>query len=150
MAASFREFLRLLGDHDELLEISAATDLRNVAALVPQADKALLFTNLIGYEIPVASGLLQSRNRMSLALGVPYDQIGAKLQRAMEHPIAPRMVKDAPVKDVIATAREGGPLQSSRADLFAHGRRSDDYRSRDHCPGSGIRDECRHVSTNAQ
>jgi 2,5-furandicarboxylate decarboxylase 1 len=104
MAASFREFLRLLGDHDELLEIGAAADLRNVAALVPQADKALLFTNLIGYEIPIASGLLQSRTRMSLALGVPYDQIGAKLQCAMEHPIAPRTVKDAPVKDVIATA----------------------------------------------
>jgi UbiD family decarboxylase len=104
MAASFREFLRLLSDHDELLEIPAATDLRNVAALVPQAKQALLFTNVIGYEIPVASGLLQSRNRMSLAMGVPYDQIGAKLQRAIEHPIEPRVVKDAPVKDVITTA----------------------------------------------
>src|SRR5262245_25520042 len=106
MAATFREFLRLLNDHDELLEIGAATDLRDVAALVSQAEKAVLFTNLLGYEFSVASGLLQSRNRVSLALGVPYDQIGVKLQSAMEHPIEPRMGKDAPVKDVIATAEQ--------------------------------------------
>jgi len=103
MAAGFREFLQTLREHDELMEISKPVDLRNVAALVPQLEKALLFTQVEGYSMPVVSGLLQSRNRLSLALGVPYEQIEKKLREAMEHPIKPRIVKKAPVKEVILT-----------------------------------------------
>jgi 2,5-furandicarboxylate decarboxylase 1 len=95
-----------LGDlarREELAEITRATDLRDVAALVPQADKALLFKNVSGYSVPVVSGLLQSRSRMSIAMGVPYEKIGEKLRRAIDHPIDPQHVKDAPVKEVIVT-----------------------------------------------
>ncbi|HEY3304302.1 MAG TPA: UbiD family decarboxylase [Candidatus Binatia bacterium] len=110
MEISFRGFVQTLRKHNELLEISKPVDLRNVAALVPQSEKALLFSNIEGYPIPVASGLLQSRNRLALAIGVDYSGIEKKLREAMDHPIKPRMVKKAPVKDVIHT---GG-----KVDLF--------------------------------
>lgn len=100
---NFRNYLKTLKDNDELLEVSMAIDLRDVAALVPQSDKALLFTNIRGYSIPVASGLLQSRNRLALGLGVAYEKIADKLSSALDHPIAPERVKNAPVKDVIVT-----------------------------------------------
>lgn len=103
MGASFRDFVTACRKNGELIEISKSVDLRNVAALVPQSDKALLFTNVEGYSMPVVSGLLQSRKRLSLALGVPYERIEKKLRDAMEHPIKPKLVRKAAVKEVILT-----------------------------------------------
>ncbi len=101
MRVSFRDYLQLSKENQELVEISSEVDLRNLAALVSQSDKALFFSNLKGYSMPVVSGLLQSRNRMALGMGVPYGQIEEKLRSAMEHPIKPKMVRRAPVKEVI-------------------------------------------------
>jgi 2,5-furandicarboxylate decarboxylase 1 len=103
MAANFRGYLDTLKKNDELTVISKATDLRDIAALVPQSDKALLFNNVRGYSMPVASGLLQSRNRLALGMGVAYEKIEAKLRAAMDHPKKPKDVTKAPVKEVILT-----------------------------------------------
>jgi 2,5-furandicarboxylate decarboxylase 1 len=103
MAANFRGYLDTLKKNDELTVISKATDLRDIAALVPQSDKALLFNNVRGYSMPVASGLLQSRNRLALGMGVVYEKIEAKLRTAMDHPKKPTRVTKAPVKEVILT-----------------------------------------------
>ena len=110
MAVSFRDYLQTLRKHDELVEISKPVDLRNVAALVPQSEKALLFTNVHGYSMPVVSGLLQSRNRLALGMGVSYGGIEEKLRSAMERPIKPRIVRKAPVKEVI--------LAGEKVDLY--------------------------------
>lgn len=110
MAASFREFLTKCRENSELIEISKPVDLRDVAALVPQSDRALLFTQVKGYSMPLVSGLLQSRNRLSLALGVPYGKIEEKLRQAMDRPIKPKLVKKAPVQEVILT--------KNRVDLY--------------------------------
>jgi 2,5-furandicarboxylate decarboxylase 1 len=103
MATHFRGYLDTLKKNHELTVISKATDLRDVAALVPQSDKALLFTNVCGYSMPVASGLLQSRNRLALGMGAAYEKIAAKLRTAMDHPVKPKRVAKAPVKEVILT-----------------------------------------------
>jgi len=55
MKASFRDYINILRKNDELLEIAKPVDLRNVAALVGQSEKALLFKNVIGYSMPVVS-----------------------------------------------------------------------------------------------
>ena len=101
MAVNFRGYLDALKKNDELIEISKPIDLRDVAALVPQSDKALLFKNVRGYSMPLVSGLLQSRNRLAIGMGVSYEKIEEKLRAAMDHPMKPRRVKKAPVKDVI-------------------------------------------------
>ena len=106
MRASFRDYVETLRKHDELLEITKPVDLRNVAALVAQSDKALVFKNLSGYSMPVVSGLLQSRKRIALGMEVAYEKIGDKLGRAMDKPIKPRRVASAPVKDVIVTGKK--------------------------------------------
>src|SRR5262249_12901150 len=103
MESSFRSFLKSLREHGELAEISRPVDLRNVAALVPQSDKALQFSNVRGYPAPVVSGLLNSRARLALAMGVEYRAIEGKLRAAMDRPIAPKISKRAPVKEVIQT-----------------------------------------------
>src|ERR687896_2010429 len=106
MTATFRSYLDALRNNSELIEISTATDARDIAALVPQAEQAILFQKVTGYSMPVASGLLQSRNRLALAMGVPYEKIEAKLRAAMDHPIEPKRVKHAPVKEVVRTDSE--------------------------------------------
>jgi 2,5-furandicarboxylate decarboxylase 1 len=106
MTATFRNYIEKLREKDELTVVSKATDLRDVAALVPQSDKALLFTAVRGYSIPVAAGLLQSRNRLALAMEAPYEKIEAKLRAAMDNPIKPARVTTAAVKEVIVTDRE--------------------------------------------
>ena len=106
MKASFRDYINTLRKNDELLEINKAVDLRNVAALVAQSEKALLFKNLPGYSMPVVSGLLQSRNRIALGMGVAYENIADKLGKAMDRPVKPKRVANAPVKEVISTGKK--------------------------------------------
>jgi 2,5-furandicarboxylate decarboxylase 1 len=105
MKASFRDYVSTLRKNDELLEISKPVDLRDIAALVAQSEKALLFKNLSGYSMPLVSGLLQSRNRIALGMGVEYGNIADKLGKAMDKPIRPKRVANAPVKEVIHTGK---------------------------------------------
>jgi 2,5-furandicarboxylate decarboxylase 1 len=106
MKASFRDYVKTLRQADELIEIEKSVDLRNIAALVAQSDKAILFRNLPGYSMPVVSGLLQSRNRIALGMGVAYEKIADKLGSAMDKPVQPKRVARAPVKEVIRTGKK--------------------------------------------
>src|SRR6266536_2672008 len=106
MKASFRDYIDLLRKNDELLEIAKAVDLRDLAALVAQSEKALLFQNVRGYTMPIVSGLLQSRKRIALGMGVAYERVADKLGKAMEKPIKPKRVTSAPVKEVTLTGKK--------------------------------------------
>jgi 2,5-furandicarboxylate decarboxylase 1 len=106
MSASFRSYLETLKAHDEIAVVSRPADLRDVAALAAQSDKALLFTNLSGYSMSLASGLLQSRNRLALGMEAAYEKIEEKLRLAMDHPVEPTLVTKAPVKEVIRSDGE--------------------------------------------
>ena len=110
MGASFRSYLDALKKNDELAIISKAVDLRNVAALAAQSEKGLLFTNVNGYTMPLATGLLQSRNRIAIGMECAYEKIETKLRGAMERPIKPSRVGRAPVKEVI--------VSKSKIDLY--------------------------------
>src|SRR5262249_56100327 len=101
MVANFRGYLDTLKENDELTVISKPTDLRDVAALVPQSAKALLFTNVRGYSTPVASGLLQSRKRIALGMEAPYEKIQPKLRAAMDPPLKPKRATKAPPHEVL-------------------------------------------------
>ena len=106
MKASFRDYVNTLRKNDELHEINRPVDLRNVAALVAQSQKALLFKNVLGYSMPLVSGLLQSRDRIALGMGVAYESIADKLGKAMNKPIKPKRIANAPVKEVISTGKK--------------------------------------------
>ena len=103
MAASFRSYVDQLKKEDELAVITKPVDLRNVAALAAQSEKGLLFTNVSGYHMALAAGLLQSRNRLAIGMECAYEKIETKLRGAMEQPIKPKRAGRAPVKEVILT-----------------------------------------------
>ena len=66
-----------------------------------QSDKAILFHNVIGYDMPVVSGIIRTRERAMLSMGAKtYGEIEARLKKAIDNPIAPIMVNTSPTREV--------------------------------------------------
>jgi 2,5-furandicarboxylate decarboxylase 1 len=102
MQENFRQFLDRLRQQGELVDIRQAVDIRHIATLVDQANTALYFHNVIGYDMPVVSGLIRTRERSMMAMGCDtYGEIEQKLTRAISQPIAPKHVKSSPTREVI-------------------------------------------------
>jgi 2,5-furandicarboxylate decarboxylase 1 len=104
---TFREFIERLRAAGELVDIRQGVDIRHIATLVDQSDKALFFHRPVGYNMPVVSGLIRSRSRAILSMGcADYAEIEAKLQHGIDHPIPPRRVATSAAKERILTGDE--------------------------------------------
>jgi 2,5-furandicarboxylate decarboxylase 1 len=104
---NFRGFLDRLRAGKELVDIKQPVDSRHIATLVDQSDKALLFHNVIGYDMPVVSGIIRSQKRAIMSMGCEtYPEIEFRLQQGIENPIPPRYVENAPLKQVIRTGKD--------------------------------------------
>jgi 2,5-furandicarboxylate decarboxylase 1 len=102
MQEDFRRFLDRLRQTGELVDLRQPVDIRHIATLVDQSDKALLFHDVIGYDMPVVSGIIRSRERAIMSMGcTDYPEIEAKLKQAIDHPIPPKMVPTSSTRDVI-------------------------------------------------
>jgi 2,5-furandicarboxylate decarboxylase 1 len=99
---NFRGFLDRLRQEHELTDIKQPVDIRHIATLVDQSDSALYFHDVIGYDMPVVSGILRSSRRASLSMGCSsFSEIEYRIQQGLDHPIPPRTVEAAPSKEVI-------------------------------------------------
>src|SRR3954453_5813164 len=104
---TFRDFMERLRAAGELVDIRQPVDIRHIATLVDQSDKALFFHRPVGYDMPVGSGLLRSRGRAIMSMGcADYAQIEAKLQHGIDHPLPPRRVATSPTKERILSGEE--------------------------------------------
>src|SRR5438105_3466370 len=107
MQENFRQFLERLRQSGELVDLHQPVDIRHLATLVDQADTALYFHNVIGYEMPVVSGLIRTRERSMVALGCErYREIEDKLTQAINHPIPPKYVMSSPTREVVVVGDE--------------------------------------------
>src|SRR5438270_2086846 len=101
MQETFRQFLDRLREADELIDLKQPVDIRHIATLVDQSDKALLFHNVIGYSMPVVSGIIRSQQRAILSMGCKtYGDIEVMLKKAIDHPIPPVMVNTSRSREV--------------------------------------------------
>src|SRR5438105_6823579 len=102
MQENFRQFLDRLRQTGELVDLHQAVDIRHIATLVDQAQTALYFHTVVGYDMPVVSGLIRTRERAIAALGCEtYREIEDKLSRAIAKPIPPKYVKTSPAREVV-------------------------------------------------
>src|SRR3982075_4286700 len=102
MQENFRQFLDRLRQTGELVDLHQPVDIRHIATLVDQAKTALFFHKVIGYDMPVVSGIIRSRERAIMALGCEtYREIEDKLQQAIDRPIPPQYVKTSPAREVV-------------------------------------------------
>ncbi|HMI96660.1 MAG TPA: UbiD family decarboxylase [Micropepsaceae bacterium] len=101
MQETFRQFLDRLREADELVDLKQPVDIRHIATLVDQSDKAVLFHNVIGYDMPVVSGIIRSQKRAIISMGVKtYGEIEVKLKKAIDNPIPPIMVNTSRAREV--------------------------------------------------
>jgi UbiD family decarboxylase len=82
---------------DRRFEIAAATSHAGAAT-------ALLFTSVIGAQMPVVTNLLGTRERLAAALGQTPATLQAYLLAALDGGIAPELVAAAPVQQVVHLA----------------------------------------------
>ncbi len=102
MQENFRQFLDRLRQTGELVDLHQPVDIRHIATLVDQAKTALYFHKVIGYEMPVVSGIIRSRERAMMAMGCEtYREIEDKLTQAINHPIPPKHLKTSPTREVV-------------------------------------------------
>ena len=128
MSTSFRQFVDDLRSAGQIREITKPTDIRHIAALVDQSETALIFSNVIGYDIPVVSGLINSRDRLGIAMGCDFDEIEGRLRAGIDRPIPPRMVNSGPSREILLegedvdlynlpvplfSVRDGGPMMTA-------------------------------------
>ncbi len=101
MHENFRQFLDRLRQTGELVDLHQPVDIRHISTLVDQAKTALFFHNVIGYDIPVVSGIIRSSERAAMALGCDsYLDVEHKLKAAIDNPIPPKHVKSSPTREV--------------------------------------------------
>ena len=101
MQENFRQFLDRLRQNGELVDLHQPVDIRHIATLVDQAKTALFFHNVIGYDMPVISGLIRSRERAAMSLGCEtYREIEDKLAQAIARPISPEYVETSPTHEL--------------------------------------------------
>lgn len=107
MQENFRQFLDRLRQTGELVDLHQPVDIRHIATLVDQAQTALFFHKVIGYDMPVVSGIIRSRERAMMGLGAEtYREIEDKLSAAIAKPIPPKHVKTSPTREVVMTGDE--------------------------------------------
>jgi 2,5-furandicarboxylate decarboxylase 1 len=102
MDETFRGFLDHLRQADELVDFHQPIDIRHIATLVDQSDKALFFHKVIGYDIPVVSGIIRTRERAMMAMGATeYLQIEERLKKGLTSPIPPERVASSPTREIV-------------------------------------------------
>src|ERR1700685_3693734 len=101
MQENFRQFLDRLRQEGELVDLRQPVDIRHIATLVDQAETGLYFHNVIGYAMPVVSGIIRTRERATMALGCEtFAEIEQKLSAAIAKPIPPKRVNGSPTREV--------------------------------------------------
>src|SRR3981189_3085044 len=107
MQENFRQFLDRLRQGGELVDLHQPVDIRHIATLVDQAKTALFFHKVIGYDVPVVSGIIRTRERATRGMGCDtYQEIEEKLKAAIDRPIPPRHVKTSPTREITLTGDE--------------------------------------------
>jgi 2,5-furandicarboxylate decarboxylase 1 len=104
---SFRGFLASLERRGEVHRITREVDPRfELASVLMLRDKgpAQVFENVAGHKMPVVAHLLNTRTRFADALGVTRTELEERLQRALQNPIPPILVRGAPVQACVHEA----------------------------------------------
>jgi UbiD family decarboxylase len=106
-----REFLQFLEEHGELLKTKKPVDVKfEISSYIrktsDQRGPALFFENVKNFDMPVVGGIFATRERAFLALETSSQDYVHKFQNALDHLLAPKLVSNAPCKDVIYTGND--------------------------------------------
>ena len=101
-----RGLVALLESEGQLRRIRKPVDARHLHTLLAQADTALLMEDVEGYDVPVAGGLVGSRQRVALGLGCDQRTLGRRFMEALDDPVAAEAAADGPCQEVVKVGDE--------------------------------------------
>jgi len=107
MDQSFRAVLELFAKNGYLQQVDKLVDPVHELGTVlfhRGHGPAQLFRNVKGYGIPVVGNLFSSYDRIALGLGVEREQLQSVCVTAIENGIAPQLIPEGPVQEVVHTA----------------------------------------------
>ena len=102
--SDLRGYLKQLEKKNELLKIKEPISAKLEIAAVMQrfdADKALLFEKVDGYDVKVVGGVCGTRERILQGLGVESMELYPLLQQAIRNPMRCEVVNKGPVMEVV-------------------------------------------------
>jgi 2,5-furandicarboxylate decarboxylase 1 len=106
-----RDFIGFLESKGELIRTKKPVDVKyEISAYIRKTSDvqgpALLFENLKDFAMPVLGGVFATRKRAILALETSNEEYVNKFQSALDHLLAPKLVANAPCKEVIIKGKD--------------------------------------------
>ena len=106
-----REFVTFLESEGELIRTQKPVDVKyEISAYIRKTSDvqgpALLFDNVKGFDMPVLGGVFSTRKRAFLALETSNEDYVNKFQHALDHLLAPKLVTNAPCKEVVYKGKD--------------------------------------------
>jgi UbiD family decarboxylase len=99
-----RTFLQIVEERGELVRIEEEVSPRfEIASILKEYDNgpAVFFEKVKGSKMKTVGGVCGTRDRLSLAIGTEKTKIHETLSQAYNNLTKPRLIKDAPVKELI-------------------------------------------------
>ena len=106
MINDLRSFLDALRANGQLADIRKEVSLEQeigavLATLEKKGGPAAYFHNIKGHTRPVTGGLLSDHAKIAIAMECEVSAISDRLEKAMEHPIPPVEITNAPCQEVV-------------------------------------------------
>jgi 4-hydroxy-3-polyprenylbenzoate decarboxylase/2,5-furandicarboxylate decarboxylase 1 len=106
-----REFITFLESKGELIRTQKPVDVKyEISAYIRKTSDvqgpALLFDNVKEFAMPVLGGVFATRKRAFLALETSNEDYVNKFQNALDHLVAPKLVADAPCKEIVIRGKD--------------------------------------------
>jgi UbiD family decarboxylase len=99
----FRSYLEQLGKSGELIRIKkeVSTEYEIASVIEALGEKPVFFEKVRESSIPVAAGLVSSKDLIAMSLGIKKEQLLPKLSNALEHPIPPKVVENGECQEIV-------------------------------------------------
>jgi 2,5-furandicarboxylate decarboxylase 1 len=100
-----RNFIEQLQKTNELTKITkpVSTEYEMAGIIAALGEKPVMFENVKESSIPVVAGLVSSKELICRSMGITKEQLLPKLLNAIEQPVAPQKVMQAPCQEVVET-----------------------------------------------
>jgi 2,5-furandicarboxylate decarboxylase 1 len=98
-----RNFIEELQSKGELTKITkpVSVEYEMAGIIAALGEKPVYFANVKESAVPVVAGLVSSKERICRSMGISKEQLLPKLLGAIEHPVPPQIVQNAPCQEVV-------------------------------------------------
>ena len=100
---TLRGFIDQLQKTNELTKITkpVSTEYEMAGVIAANGEKPIMFEKVKESNIPVVAGLVSSKELICRSMGITKEQLLPKMLDAIEHPVAAKLVTEAPCQEVV-------------------------------------------------